>query len=183
MLAATVFDTRGIAFAAWTLVAFAIGAFLGMLLRRVIPAMAATLGAYLGLQLLAWLVLREHYPVAVEHHQRAACSAARARPNSPWILNTWTVGHTYWWRYIPVSRFWPMQFIEAGWLLILAILWVPRRSGWSAAGPPSWSRRRQADDRPRPCPSRPGRDAAAQHGTACRGRECCGSPGGSTAGC
>ncbi len=49
VLAATVFTTRGVAFAAWTLVAFAIGAFLGMLIRRIIPAMAATLGAYLGL--------------------------------------------------------------------------------------------------------------------------------------
>ena len=42
VLAATVFTTRGIAFAAWTLAAFSIGAFLGMLLRRIIPAMAAT---------------------------------------------------------------------------------------------------------------------------------------------
>ena len=61
MLTATVFDTRGVAFAAWTLAAFAIGAFLGMLIRRIVPAMAATLGAYLGLQLLTWLVLRKHY--------------------------------------------------------------------------------------------------------------------------
>ena len=31
-------------------------------------------------------------------------------------------GITEWWRYIPVSRFWPMQFIEGGWVLVLAIL-------------------------------------------------------------
>jgi hypothetical protein len=37
------------------------------------------------------------------------------------------------WRYIPVSRFWPMQFIESGWLLVLAIalgsatVWLVRR--------------------------------------------------------
>ncbi len=54
-------------------------------------------------------------------------------PNSPWILKTWTVGNTPWWRYIPVSRFWPMQFIEAGWLLVLVIalgaatVWLVRR--------------------------------------------------------
>ena len=53
--------------------------------------------------------------------------------NSPWILKTWTVGHTPWWRYIPVSRFWPMQLIEAGWLLVLVIalgagtVWLVRR--------------------------------------------------------
>ena len=64
VLEATVFDTRGIAFAAWTLAAFSIGAFLGMLLRRVIPAMAVTLGVYLVLAFGIW-PLRKHYPVAV----------------------------------------------------------------------------------------------------------------------
>ncbi len=120
VLDAGVFTTHGIAFAAWTLVAFAIGAFLGMLLRRIIPAMAATLGAYLGLSLLAWLVLREDYPVAI-NTTNASLFNGPSTPNSPWILKTWTAGNTPWWRYIPVSRFWPMQFIEAGWLLVLAI--------------------------------------------------------------
>ena len=120
VLAATVFDTRGIDFAAWVLLAFAIGAFLGMLLRRVVPAMAATLGAYLGVQLLAWLVLREDYPVAVST-TNARLFTGPSTPDSPWILKTWTAGSTNWWRYIPVSRFWPMQFIESGWLLVLAI--------------------------------------------------------------
>ena len=42
-------------------------------------------------------------------------------------------GITQWWRSIPVSRFWPMQFIEAGWLLALSLLltaatvWLVRR--------------------------------------------------------
>ena len=40
---------------------------------------------------------------------------------------------TEWFRYIPVSRFWPMQFVEAGWLLALSVLliaatvWLVRR--------------------------------------------------------
>jgi hypothetical protein len=127
-----VFDTRGIDFAAWTLVAFAIGACLGMLIRRIIPAMAATLGAYLVLDLLSWLVLREDYPVAIDT-TNASLFNGPATPNSPWVLKTWTVGHTNWWRYIPASRFWPMQFIESGWLLVLAIalvaatVWLVRR--------------------------------------------------------
>ena len=37
-LDAGVFDLRGVAFAAWTLAAFAIGALAGMLIRRVVPA-------------------------------------------------------------------------------------------------------------------------------------------------
>ena len=132
VLAATVFGTRGIDFAAWVLLAFAIGAFLGMLIRRVIPAMAATLGAYLGVQLLAWLVLREDYPVAIDT-TNANLFNKPSSPASPWILRTWTTGNTDWWRYIPVSRFWPMQFIESGWLLVLAIalgaatVWLVRR--------------------------------------------------------
>ena len=55
------FDLRPVTLAAWTLVAFAIGALAGMLIRRVVPAIVATLAAYLGLALLAGGVLREHY--------------------------------------------------------------------------------------------------------------------------
>jgi hypothetical protein len=134
VLSASVFDTRGIAFAAWCLAAFAIGAFLGMLLRRTVGAMAATLGVYLALQLLTWLVLTKHYPVSLVSSNAplftgGVSSSLNGLPsatpnNSPWVLATWTVGKTSWWRYIPVSRFWPMQFIEAGWLLVLAVLLV-----------------------------------------------------------
>ncbi len=35
-----------------------------MLVRRILPAMAATLGAYLALAALTWFYLRSHYPVA-----------------------------------------------------------------------------------------------------------------------
>jgi hypothetical protein len=63
VLSPAVFETRGIAYAAWTLTAFCLGAFLGTLIRRVLPAMAASLGAYLFLGALTWLYLRDHYPV------------------------------------------------------------------------------------------------------------------------
>ena len=55
------FDLRGLAFAGWTLAAFAIGALAGMLIRRIVPAIVATLAAYAGLALLAANVLRQHY--------------------------------------------------------------------------------------------------------------------------
>ncbi len=48
-LAASVFDLRGVAFAFWTLVAFAIGGLAGVLIRRVVPALVATLATYAGL--------------------------------------------------------------------------------------------------------------------------------------
>ena len=55
------FDLRGVAFAAWTLAAFAIGALAGMLIRRVVPAIVATLAAYTGLAVVAGNLLRQHY--------------------------------------------------------------------------------------------------------------------------
>ena len=60
-LVGEIFDLKGIAFAAWTLAAFAIGALAGLLIRRVVPAMAATLAVYAGMALATTLFLRQHY--------------------------------------------------------------------------------------------------------------------------
>jgi hypothetical protein len=147
-LTETVFDTGGIVFPAFTLVAFAIGAFLGMLFRRVIPALAATLGVYLAIRLAAWGV-RKYYPVAVVTGNSKIFSqfGTPSLPGFPWILSSWVTGpggkpasqsvasqilngppggsvprgYTEWNRWIPLSHYWPMQFIEAGWLLVLSI--------------------------------------------------------------
>src|SRR5229473_7343777 len=59
--ATDVFDLREVAFTGWTLAAFAIGALAGMLIRRVVPAIAATLAVYAGLAFAAGLYLRQHY--------------------------------------------------------------------------------------------------------------------------
>jgi hypothetical protein len=76
------FDLRGVAFAAWTLAAFAIGALAGMLIRRVVPAIAATLAVYAGLALLAGNVLRQHYltPLATSNPNV---------PGSAWVTSEW----------------------------------------------------------------------------------------------
>jgi ABC-2 family transporter protein len=60
-LAPGLFDLAGVGFAAWTLVAFAMGSLAGMLTRRVVPAIAATLAVYAGLALAAGLYLRQRY--------------------------------------------------------------------------------------------------------------------------
>jgi ABC-2 family transporter protein len=77
-----VFDLRGVAFAAWTLAAFAIGALAGMLIRRVVPAIAATLAVYTGLALAAGVFLRQRYlaPLATTNLNL---------PGSAWILSQW----------------------------------------------------------------------------------------------
>jgi len=160
------FDLRGVAFAAWTLAAFAIGALAGMLIRRVVPALAATLAVYAGLALAAGLYLRQHYlaPLVTSNPNV---------PGSAWIIGQWWTkggkpvsqsvlsqvlqgapqlapkggvpqapnvtqylnqhGYTLWTSYQPVSRFWPFQWIEGGWLLALSVLliavtvWLVRR--------------------------------------------------------
>jgi hypothetical protein len=163
------FDVRGVAFAAWTLAAFAIGALAGMLIRRVVPAIAATLAAYTGLALAAGLYLRQHYAVPL-------LTSSPNVPGSAWIMSQWWAkggtfaftnwhdaparliqqcsppagslgkgspgtlaqcfaqhGYTQWTSYQPVTRFWPFQWIEAGWLLGLSVLliaatvWLVRR--------------------------------------------------------
>jgi hypothetical protein len=64
VLTPAVFETRGLAYAAWTLTAFCLGAFLGALIRRVLPAMAASLAVFAVLAAVTVLCLQHHYPVA-----------------------------------------------------------------------------------------------------------------------
>ena len=76
------FDLRGVAFAAWTLAAFAIGALAGLLIRRVVPAIVATLAAYTGLALLAGNVLRQHYLTPL-------VAKGSNLPSAAWITSEW----------------------------------------------------------------------------------------------
>jgi hypothetical protein len=77
-----VFDLRGVAFAAWTLAAFAIGALVGMLIRRVVPAIAATLAVYAGLALAAGMFLRQHYMTPL-------VTSNLNGPGSAWVVSQW----------------------------------------------------------------------------------------------
>jgi hypothetical protein len=168
-LAGIVFNLRGIAFAAWALAAFAIGALAGVLIRRVVPAIVATLATYAGLALATGLYLREHYLTPL-------VTSDLNVPASAWIMSQWWTkggtfafagrpsmdlvqqfcppsaigpgkpssgtiagclvhngGYTQWTTFQPASRFWPFQFIESGWLLVLSLIligataWLVRR--------------------------------------------------------
>ncbi len=79
-LAPLVFDLRGVAFAAWTLAAFAIGALAGMLIRRAVPAIGATLVAYTGLALAVGLYLRQRYMTPLRTSQPDV-------PRFAWIIS------------------------------------------------------------------------------------------------
>jgi ABC-type transport system involved in multi-copper enzyme maturation permease subunit len=67
-LSPTIFDLRGVALPAWTLAAFAIGALAGILIRRVIPAIFATLAVWVALAVLTGAYLRPHYEPALVTH-------------------------------------------------------------------------------------------------------------------
>ena len=85
-LAATTFDLHGVAFAAWTLVAFAIGVVAGILIRRVVPAMFATIVAWSGLAVVTGVFLRQHYLAPL-------VTSKLNLPNSAWVMSQrWTQG-------------------------------------------------------------------------------------------
>jgi len=84
-LAPLVFDLHGVAFAAWTLAACSIGALASMLIRRVVPAIAATMAAWAGLALAAGLFLRQHYLTPLVAHTPNL-------PGSAWIIGSWYTG-------------------------------------------------------------------------------------------
>jgi ABC-2 family transporter protein len=81
-LDAYLFDLRGAAFAAWALVAFAIGALAGALIRQVVPAIAATLAAYAGLAIAVGMFLRQHY-------QTPLATSRLNLPSSAWVVGQW----------------------------------------------------------------------------------------------
>jgi len=78
-----VFDLRGVGLAAWTLAAFAIGALAGMLIRRVVPAIVATLAVYAGLAFATGGFLREHYLTPL------VTTNSLDVPGSAWVLSQW----------------------------------------------------------------------------------------------
>ena len=80
--ATDLFDTLGVAFAAWTLAAFAIGALAGMLIRRVVPAIAATLAVYAALAFATALWLRERYMTPL-------LTSKSNLPSTAWLVNQW----------------------------------------------------------------------------------------------
>jgi hypothetical protein len=162
------FDLRGVTFAAWTLAAFAIGVFAGVLIRRIVPAIVATLVAYTGLAVTVGGYLREHYlaplttsklniPVSVwvinqqwftrggrPASQSVLSQVLQSAPGQlfgkggvPKSVTVWQYlaqhGYVLLTTYQPASRFWPFQWIEGGWLLVLSLLlftatvWMVRR--------------------------------------------------------
>jgi hypothetical protein len=143
-----VFDVDGVVFAAHTLFAFVLGAFLGALLRRTVAALGATIAGWLAVVLTTMLFLRRHYPGPVVHRVAPYTMSGHS---TGWPLARWWAGphgekigdyqlqrqlgpagdpaawaarhgYTAWESYQPPGRFWTFQGLEAGGLFLLAVI-------------------------------------------------------------
>jgi hypothetical protein len=85
-----VFALTGIAFPAWTLIAFALGAFAGVAIRRTVPALAAAMVAWAGLAIATATTLRWRYLPALT--AKGPGGAARV-PANAWVQTYWTGPH------------------------------------------------------------------------------------------
>jgi hypothetical protein len=137
------FDTQGVVPVAYALFAAALGLFAGTLWRRALPAIATTVGAFLGVRLLIELLARPHfnspivrvYPVGdmdptpagalsisndlLHHGQvvngpiRPAC-AELSLTRAPMNDCMQRLGYELRSIYQPANRYWPFQWIEFG---------------------------------------------------------------------
>jgi hypothetical protein len=79
------FTLREFTFPTWTLAAFAIGVLAGMLIRRVVPAIVATLAVYAGLAFAAAGFLRERYLTPL-----VTSSMTMPGASTVWTISQWT---------------------------------------------------------------------------------------------
>jgi hypothetical protein len=144
------FPLLGVCFAAWTLLAYSLAAFLGTLFRRTLPAMAVTLVGYIAVAMATALAIRPHYepPVTVQGWNTAAwvisswvkapdghalsasaqsslfqsLPASVQNSSNPDAFTNWLTqhGYTLWESVQPASRFWQFQLTEGGWLLVVS---------------------------------------------------------------
>jgi len=77
------FGLLGVAFAAWTLFAYALAAFTGTLFRRTVPAMAVTLIVYIVLAIGTATSIRPHYAAPVTE------SGWNQGAGAGWVISSW----------------------------------------------------------------------------------------------
>jgi ABC-2 family transporter protein len=127
------FDIEGVAPVAYATFAFALGTFLSLVLRRTVPAMAATL--------VVFTVVRSLVEANRHRFQTAVVGDICAMPQGSWqtsfpgnyscgaaALNDHSVTQLV--AYYPPDRFWAFQFIEAGIFFALAALLIGVSLWW-----------------------------------------------------
>jgi hypothetical protein len=145
------FGLRGVAYAAWTLAAFTIGALAGHYIAPLLgknltspPASAWVLGGWWEkggaaisqsrLTQLMDTLFQQAMHATLPKNVNSNDIKFYKGPAQSRVLNYLTHhGYTQWTSYQPGSRFWPFQWIEGGWLLALSVLliaatvWLVRR--------------------------------------------------------
>lgn len=154
------YEVAGVVFAARTLFALTLGALLGAVIRRTVPAMAATAAGWLAAAWPSVLWLRPHlqppltvpestltgplqdwtisswYQDAAGHHLGNDQLVTLARQaNGVRDRDTFTSwlsdhGYTSWVSYQPDSRFWNFQTVEAGAYVLLALVLAAAALQW-----------------------------------------------------
>jgi ABC-type transport system involved in multi-copper enzyme maturation permease subunit len=87
-----IFDIRGIVPVAYVLFALALGVLMGSLIRRTVPAMAATLAGFVAVRAVVTLLLRPHYLPSMTISEPILKSPGLQNiTNNDWVLHTNTV--------------------------------------------------------------------------------------------
>jgi hypothetical protein len=139
-------EIEGLVFAARVLFGFTAGVLVGRLLRRTVPAIAATMAAWFAVVLPVALFLRPHFLAPLVERVGPSKFSTEWTLSQWWIdpqghrlsrtaFNTlarvhapdpaaWLAAHHYvlWQSYQPASRFWTFQAIEASGLVALALV-------------------------------------------------------------
>jgi hypothetical protein len=151
------YDEQGLVLVAYTAFAFALGSAFGVLIRRVVPAMAATAALFVAVRVAVEVVLRPGFMASERIDQNVPI------PDGSWVISTGytdqsgrqltpdqvaqvmqnagrlpgsvadylhSLGIQAWVYYQPADRFWLFQGIEAGLFLILAIALIALSAVW-----------------------------------------------------
>jgi len=134
------YDVQGVVPAAYAVLAFCLGVAFGVLTRRVVTAIAATLGVFFLLRTLIETVVRPRLlsPVTLSFTGDPPTDLD-ARLKGAWLLEERIPrpgsGFPTVYTFQPADRFWPLQLLEAGILLAisaaavgLAFYWIRRRT-------------------------------------------------------
>jgi hypothetical protein len=112
------FDVQGIAPIAYTVFAMALGIAAGALFRRVVPAITTALVVFPAVRIATALYFRPLFAVS----QYVSPRGRGGTPPLSWSLFEDIIGpnreHII---YLPASRFWPVQGVESGIFLVLAL--------------------------------------------------------------
>jgi hypothetical protein len=91
LMGPNVFALTAIVYPAWTLIAFALGAFAGVVIRRTVPALAAAMAVWAALAIATATVLRWRYQPAI--NTNAFGAGAASIPGRAWVQTHWTGPH------------------------------------------------------------------------------------------